>query len=128
MNAKVFQTWFENFWYKHTDEEERRHTIMFLDSYVSTHKSYSPADTSVYFFPPNSTSLLQPMDLVLNKPFKDRIRIFWEEWMAEDANISLTKSSYRKSVPRETFIDWVKPGIKLVKAQLETPFLISEEE
>ncbi len=47
------------------------------------------------------------MDLGVNKPFKDRIRLLWEHWMANDSNISLTKSNYRKSVPRNTFLGWV---------------------
>ena len=32
------------------------------------------------FIPGGLTSVLQPLDVCLNKPFKDRVRKMWSEW------------------------------------------------
>jgi hypothetical protein len=79
INSKVFCKWWDDVSFSYTDPELRSKTIMLLDSCGNIHKSYSPEEIPVLFFPPNSTSKVQPMDIGVNKPFKDRLRLFWEE-------------------------------------------------
>ena len=57
------------------------------------------------FLPANSSNKTQPMDISVNKPLKDKIKILWEFFMAK--NDKVTKSGYVKSVCRQTFISWV---------------------
>lgn len=109
MNAVLFKHWFEEVWYN-VNEDKRKNCCFLLDSCGSIHTSYKPYDgTKVFFFPPNTTSRLQPMDLGVNKPFKDRIRKSWELWMSLDEHMNdYTKKGYRRQVDRQTFIDWVE--------------------
>lgn len=37
--------------------------------------------TDVAVIPGGMTSLLQPLDVGVNKPFKDNLRQYWNEWM-----------------------------------------------
>ncbi len=41
--------------------------------------------TDMCVIPGGLTSQLQPLDVCLNKPFKDRMRAMWSEWIASDA-------------------------------------------
>lgn len=108
MNASAFRFWWENVWMKHTDSSTRKKTLVLLDSCGSLHRTYKPEDTDVMFFPPNTTSELQPMDLGINHPFKQSIRLEWEKWISEDVNTIRTLSGSRKVVDRNTFINWVE--------------------
>jgi hypothetical protein len=115
MNSKVFKYWWEEVWYKQTDDQTRSETIFFLDSSGSTHKTYTPFDTTLQFFPANSTSRLQPLDLGVNKPFKDNIKLSWEKWMANNKE-DRTKKGYRRSVSRNDFICWVEKSWDKISA------------
>lgn len=49
--------------------------------------------------PGGCTSLVQPLDVSLNKPFKSSMRSQWKEWMDQlEANQEFTKAGKRKRV------------------------------
>ena len=56
------------------------------------------ADLAV--IPGGITSVLQPLDVCLNKPFKDRVRQRWMAWMAEGIH-ELTATGRQKKPPKE---------------------------
>ena len=41
-------------------------------------------NTDVALIPAGLTGQLQPLDVSINKPFKEKIRILWSNWMAGD--------------------------------------------
>lgn len=45
----------------------------------------------VVLLPPNTTDALQPMDLSVNKPFKDQMRAQFDDWYA--SQITSTRRS-----------------------------------
>ena len=45
--------------------------------------SFKRKDTELAVIPGGLTSLLQPLDVSLNKPFKDGVRKQWMQWMAD---------------------------------------------
>jgi hypothetical protein len=47
----------------------------------------------VQHIPGGCTSLCQPVDVGFNKPFKDRVRQAWHNWMMAEAVIHRTKRS-----------------------------------
>src|SRR6218665_2361404 len=48
--------------------------------------------TDMAVIPGGLTSVLQPLDVCLNKPFKDRLRKMWVEWMTSGLG-TLTKGT-----------------------------------
>ena len=105
MNADLFKKWCEKIYDAEVNLEEKNNSILLLDNCGSIHDKFSPKDTQVFFFPANSTKYLQPLDLGVNKIFKGKFKIFWEEWMAN--NNKTTSSGYTKSMDRQTFINAV---------------------
>ena len=53
------------------------------------------------------TSLLQPFDVCLNKPFKDEMRKLWNNWMTE-GDKPLTAAGNLKGPSIPLVIGWVK--------------------
>jgi hypothetical protein len=53
--------------------------------------------------PDGCTGLCQPLDIGINKPFKARVRVLWEEWMIDE--IDRTGMVYAPT--REDISSWV---------------------
>ena len=66
-------------------------------------------DISYIFVPGGCIFLLQPLDVSINKPFKDKIRERREEWFKKEGSTkeNLTKSGYFRSPPYELFTQWL---------------------
>ena len=81
--------------------------------------------TTQAMIPGGLTSILQPLDVVLNKPFKDRVRKRWMTWMASDDK-ELTKGGNLKKPSISLVTSWVKsawdeiPADMVVKSFLKT--------
>ena len=81
--------------------------------------------TTQAMIPGGLTSILQPLDVVLNKPFKDRVRKRWMTWMASDDK-ELTKGGNLKKPSISLVTSWVKsawdeiPAEMVVKSFLKT--------
>lgn len=107
-NGSTFKFWFDDVWDESLDQSVKTNCLLLMDSCGTLHKSYCPEGTNTMFFPPNTTSKLQPLDLAINHPFKLRLRAFWEEWISIELANDYTNSGYRRQVPRQTFIEWVE--------------------
>ena len=55
--------------------------------------------------PARTTSELQPLDVGVNKPFKDRLRNEWNKW---NETLELTPGGNYKSVSVSMLLQWVK--------------------
>ncbi|KAI2509922.1 Pogo transposable element with KRAB domain [Fragilaria crotonensis] len=71
--------------------------ILFLDSYrchmmASVVARIQDLGVEVEHIPGGCTPLCQPVDIGVNKPFKDRIRRQWEAWMINEGTLSGTTS------------------------------------
>ena len=42
---------------------------------------FKDLNTDILFIPPGLTSKIQPLDVFINKPLKDRLRNRWEEYI-----------------------------------------------
>lgn len=73
----------------------------------SIKKRLEDHNTDVAIIPAGLTSQLQPLDVSLNKPFKENVRTLWSEWMAGDADHELTQGGRLKKPSITLWCQWV---------------------
>lgn len=64
-------------------------------------------NTDLSMIPGGLTSMLQPLDVCLNKPFKDRLRQIWTEWMTS-GSVKTTKGGNLQKPDITLVCQWVK--------------------
>ena len=69
-------------------------------------RSFKSENSDLAVIPGGLTSVLQPLDVCLNKPFKDRVRQKWMAWMAEGIH-ELTASGRQKKSSEELMCQWI---------------------
>ncbi|CAG8839848.1 33033_t:CDS:2, partial [Gigaspora margarita] len=70
-------------------------TMLVLDSFAAhitdqTKTAFHLGNTDLAVIPRGLTSMCQPFDICINKPFKNKLRGYWHKWMADGGN-GLTK-------------------------------------
>ena len=80
-------------------------------------KKVRETGTHVAVIPGGLTSMLQPLDVSINKPFKDKLRELWMEWMASD-QYSLTTAGNMRAPPLDTCAKWVDEAWKSIKVPI----------
>ena len=68
----------------------------------------------VDFIPGGCTSLAQPVNIGINKPFKNRMRNSWEEWMLEEG----LETAFTRPPSRAQVAKWTVDGLKVLPKQL----------
>jgi hypothetical protein len=93
--------------------------VLVLDQF-SGHKTtellelYQKLNLKVFFIPSGCTSLVQPLDTDINKPFKDRMRTKFNSWLVDYGSNSLlngTRSGRLKAPDYELIVTWIIQAI-----------------
>ncbi|PFX12576.1 Pogo transposable element with KRAB domain [Stylophora pistillata] len=80
-------------------------------------------NTNLAVIPGGLTSILQPLDVSLNKPFKDGVRKRWMEWMAEGIH-EFTASGRQKKPSEELILSWIAGAWQDISEEMiESSFL-----
>lgn len=132
----MMQKWTDDVWHKaHIPEE--KHKILILDK-CSAHQKESVKkglekrekdvrgqktaieDCSVRYIPGGCTSLLQPLDLVINKPFKEKMKMFYNEWLKTEglSRNNITPKGYIKAPSAAILIRWVHQAWESIPKEL----------
>ena len=100
-------------------DDHRR--LLIVESY-SPHRSEDNIKTAndrcnvdVLIIPGGCTSIVQPMDKCINKPFKESMRASWQAWMREER--ALTKAGNLKQPTRQDAINWVSEAWRSIKVE-----------
>ena len=85
MDKSLVKDWLNSIWIK-VGGLLRKRNLLVWDSFRAhlsdnVKRILKSSRTDVAVIPGGMTSLLQPLDVSVNKPFKDNIRQYWNEWM-----------------------------------------------
>ena len=67
-------------------------------------KAFQKCRTKLLLIPGGCTSILQPLDISINKPFKGYIRQCWCRYMIEETEKG---DSPIRRPPKESLVDWI---------------------
>nr|KAF6343017.1 hypothetical protein mPipKuh1_010743 [Pipistrellus kuhlii] len=86
MDEEGVKLWLDNVWSRRPGGLRQERSLLVWDMFrahltTSTKIRLARINTDVAVIPEGLTSLVQPLDVCLNKPFKDCIREQWNEWM-----------------------------------------------
>lgn len=74
--------------------------------HTSVHKQLKALKTDVAITPGGMMGILQPLDVLVNKPFKDRIRQKWMDWLLGDHSFKSQGNLKRPALA--TFCGWIR--------------------
>ena len=85
MNSDQMKVWIEKAWRSRIGGLGRRRSLLVYDAFEAhvtdpVKAAFKRENTDLAVIPGGLTSLLQPLDVSLNKPFKDRVRKKWMQW------------------------------------------------
>ena len=100
MNSELSLKWLDQF--------SLNNTHLIWDCF-SGHKSKAVCErlktVDHTFIPPTTTALCQPLDVGINKPFKDRLKEKWNNWSRN--GMGLSKSGCWKSASIQQLLFWI---------------------
>ena len=112
------------YWLLHIYGKESQRRLLIVDSYKphqtedSIKKVNDSCNSDVIIIPGGCTSIVQPMDRCINRPFKEYMRASWQEWMRQDR--AKTKKGNLKQPSRQDAINWVSKAWDSIKLETLT--------
>ena len=104
MNTEGMKLWIDKVWRARRGGLERRRSLLVFDSFEAhvtdrVKRALERENTNLAVIPGSLTSILQPLDVSLNKPFKDGVKGGWNGWRMEFTNLlqPAAKRSPRKN-------------------------------
>ncbi|CAG8632807.1 2269_t:CDS:1, partial [Diversispora eburnea] len=113
MDEAGMNVWFEKIWSKRPGglayKKERALLVLYSFEGHKTEnvkKKAREENTDLCVIPGELTSTVQPLDVCINKPFKDRLRKKWDNWMIQ-GNYNFTKLGNIKKPGYNTMCEWI---------------------
>ena len=78
---------------------------------------FEKCHTKLLIIPGGCTSVLQPLDISINKPFKDYIRQLWCQYMVTECETGVDRI---KPASKSVLLDWIINAAKLVQTNPNT--------
>ena len=97
-------------------EEKELACLRLILSYVTdtVKASFKREITELAVIPGGLTSLLQPLDVSLNKPFEDEVR---KQWMADGIH-EFTATERQKKASEEPICSWISQAWKAIPSEM----------
>ena len=104
MDADMVSIWIDQILHPYIQENGNSgKVLLFLDSYSAhlcpqTTNKLRIIGVKFHPLPPSTTPFTQPVNIGINKPFKDRLRQQWWEWIMRDGNSKAVISTPSRSL------------------------------
>ena len=120
MNRDVMAVWGEKVWRPRPVSFFNRTSLLIFDSFsahidegvCNTFKTVHKTTTAV--IPGGLTKKLQPLDISVNRSFKNHVREEWEKWMSEGIH-TFTETGKMRSATHAEVCNWVIGAWRAVK-------------
>lgn len=111
MDVRLVQDWVRTVWGARPGAMLNLPALLVLDSFKghlvdSVKTTLADMRTDLAIIPGGLTSVLQPLDVCVNKPFKDNVRKLYMEWMCAGDH-SLTPTGRIKRPSLELVCEWI---------------------
>ena len=122
MDEAGLKIWIEKVWKSRPGGLLRKKSLLIWDSFRahlvdSVKRVVKETNTDIAVIPGGLTSVLQPLDVSLNKPFKDQLREKWTTWMIEGEK-EHTAGGNVKAASLSTMCQWVDEAWKSLPAEM----------
>ena len=119
VDGDMMKYWLNNVWNRRAASFFKPKSLLIYDAAKSHLTDEIKKEVKKYsklaVIPGGLTKLLQPLDLSVNKSFKDKMKMKWENWMREGEH-EFTKSNKVKRASYSEVCNWIgNAGIKSVK-------------
>lgn len=123
MDEKLVHDWLDNVWFSRPGAQLKNpRSLLVWDQFrahlcESVKEKMKKSRTRQIVIPGGCTSILQPLDVSLNKPFKNEIRKSWTDWMLNGEK-ELTKGGSLKRPSLPLVVGWVKNAWDSIKPEM----------
>jgi hypothetical protein len=119
MTAQLMKEWLEECWNQRQNRDlDPTKSMIILDSarYHITDdvKEKIRKSSKLAVIPGRLTKFLQPLDVSMNKPFKENLRKCWEAWMCNSEAAEYTNNGRRKRASYALVAKWVKSSFEAI--------------
>ena len=128
MDTEGMKTWVQKVWRARRGGLGRRRSFLVYHAFEahvteSVKAAFVRENTNLAVISGGLTSILQPLDVALNKPFKDGVRKRWIEWMADGIH-EFTASGRQKKPSEELIVSWIAAAWNDIPTEMvESSFL-----
>ncbi|GFS56714.1 pogo transposable element with KRAB domain [Trichonephila clavipes] len=122
MDKNGVKLWIKNIWQRHPETLRNPQSILVWDMFRShltdnTKKLLTECNTDIAVIPGGLTSLVQPLDMCINKPFKQNLKRQRNIWMLEGEK-SFTKGGQMRHASLEIVCEWIIKAWNEIKPDL----------
>jgi len=127
MDEEGIKLWIQNVWNRRPNAFRNLRSLLVWDMFkphlsTDVKRRLATNKTDLALIPGGLTSVLQPLDVCLNKPFKDHMREQWNEWFTS-AEKSFTKAGNMRPPSLDTLCEFVeKAWNNLEPSMIESSF------
>lgn len=122
MDTSLVEDWIRTVWGNRAGSLLRCPALLVLDSFrghltENTKKLLETMKTDLAVIPGGLTSVLQPLDVSINKPFKDNVRKLYQCWMAENVH-ELTPTGKIRKPSVELLCEWILRAWDMISSKV----------
>lgn len=112
MNSELMQDWLKVVWGRRPGALLKKRGMLVLDAFKGhltpeVKSTIQDMNTDLVVIPGGMTSKLQVLDVCINKPFKDNLRLLYSEWLLA-GNHALTPTGKIKKPSVTVLCQWIK--------------------